>query len=286
VFSIDGCRFALSRTGGDAVFHLPLGELKAMVPLATVRAQHVKEIRPGDSIPRELLDGTASWSVEERHRAVARGRLSLQILSWMSGWEESGLGSAHHDSAQLARLTESPEVRARVTDGMARLALELGYGEGETAQQAVVAGIEGVARELAYLEALRERVATVAGLVTKLQSAGRLYRREQTTVDEIRRMLVLIRPPLAAMQESLVQADAQSGEVLGMLRNLVARVRHIRAVRDGLHGALMPWDEIIAAWHDEQPVARDAAFEALLRKTYGFLAGRFVQTDPWKRRAT
>ena len=34
----------------------------------------VKEIRPKDSIPSELLDGTASWSYEERHNASARAR--------------------------------------------------------------------------------------------------------------------------------------------------------------------------------------------------------------------
>jgi hypothetical protein len=208
VFSIAGCRFALSGTGGDAVFYLPLGEIKAMLPLATVRAEfsigqdspdgqllalieaslrHVKEIRPGDSIPRELLDGTASWSVEDHHRTVARGRLSLRILSWMSDQEEARL-----DSAQLALLTENPKVRARVTEGMAGIALQLGLGEGEAAQKAVVDRIKDIARELAYLEALRERVAMVAGLETKLRTTGRLYKREQATADEIRRMLVLI----------------------------------------------------------------------------------------------
>jgi hypothetical protein len=47
----------------------------------------------------------------------------------------------------------------------------------------------------------------------------------------------------------------------------------------------MPWDELLAAWYEEGPVARDPTFEVLLRKTYGFLAGHFVQTNPWKRRA-
>ena len=38
--------------------------------------KYVKQIRPNDLIPQEILDGTASWSVEDRHRAVARDRLA------------------------------------------------------------------------------------------------------------------------------------------------------------------------------------------------------------------
>ena len=45
----------------------------------------VHEIRPGDSIPSELLDGTASWRVEERHRRRARGRLMAQLIAWTAG---------------------------------------------------------------------------------------------------------------------------------------------------------------------------------------------------------
>src|SRR4051812_38964360 len=104
VFKIAGGRFALSRTNGLPVYYVPLGELEATLPLENLCAEfairdespdalllgvierslhHVKEIRSGDSIPRELLDGTASWSVEERHRAIAHGRIASNILCWL-----------------------------------------------------------------------------------------------------------------------------------------------------------------------------------------------------------
>jgi hypothetical protein len=96
VFTLKGARFALTEDGSTPAFHVELGALVASLPLSTLRTEFsidrdagdgvllaivekslrfVKEIRPGDSIPRELLDGSASWSVESRHRLRAKAHL-------------------------------------------------------------------------------------------------------------------------------------------------------------------------------------------------------------------
>src|SRR5579859_1942967 len=55
-----GTEFALDESGDAQLLELVIAGLK-----------YVKTIRPGDSIPREILDGTASWSLEERHLDIA-----------------------------------------------------------------------------------------------------------------------------------------------------------------------------------------------------------------------
>src|ERR1700722_18380727 len=80
IFQLKGARFALTEDGSTPAFLVELGTLVASLPLATVRGEFeierdgtddvllkivekslrfVKEIRPGDSIPRELPDGSA-----------------------------------------------------------------------------------------------------------------------------------------------------------------------------------------------------------------------------------
>src|SRR5688500_12812168 len=84
LFAVPGGYFAPVKDTLEPAFHLPLGDLQGAVTLPTLRAEFaiakeskdgqlldiverslrfVKEIRPNDSIPHELLDGSASWAV-------------------------------------------------------------------------------------------------------------------------------------------------------------------------------------------------------------------------------
>jgi hypothetical protein len=105
VFSIKDAVFRLSQTE-EPLFRVELGDLKCGVSVPSLRNEFgikpesddgkllgliekalrfVKEIRPGDSIPKELLDGSCSWSVEDRHRKLAHNRMTVQLVSWLSG---------------------------------------------------------------------------------------------------------------------------------------------------------------------------------------------------------
>src|SRR5882724_8269649 len=95
LFGLEGGYFSMTRDSKEPVFHVMLGELRAALPLPMLREEFkiavdspddrllgivekslrfVKEIYPNDTIPRELLDGSASWAVEERHRQIAKSR--------------------------------------------------------------------------------------------------------------------------------------------------------------------------------------------------------------------
>ena len=105
-FCLPASRLAIANDGEPSLV-FALADLAAVIPIKMLRMEFeldqiadgpmldqvvtglkfVKIIRPGDSIPREILDGTASWSVEERHTEIAKGRITMQISSWLSGAE-------------------------------------------------------------------------------------------------------------------------------------------------------------------------------------------------------
>ena len=105
VFSVPSVFFALTEDRKPAM-HISYGDLRAAIELRSVRSgfsipQHsaddhmlgvvegslrfVRKIRPNDSIPREVLDGTASWAIDESHHMTAHSRLTVQLASWMTG---------------------------------------------------------------------------------------------------------------------------------------------------------------------------------------------------------
>lgn len=294
LFTVDGGYFAIQRSTGEAAFHVPLGDLKGAIPLSTLRYEfrvnensadgklldivekslrYVREIRPFDSVPHELLDGSASWSVEERHRQIARNRLTVQLASWMTGGE-----SVIQDAARLEQAAQDPETKQRVQEAFTRLAEKVGLGKER--RQEVVDMIDAVARELAYIEALRDRYGRVRYISAQLAVLNGLYRRDSGIRNEIFRMQVLIRPPVANFDTMFGQVDAQTGEILSVVKNLQAQFRFIREMRDELHFRLMLWDEMIDQW-SSTPVEKSPEIETLLKETYRFLARHFGQAVEW-----
>ncbi len=127
VFNLDGCYFTADRDPEKPKFLMPLGDEMAAITLAALRREfnitdgsndgqlldivakslkYVQEIRPNDSIPQELLDGSASWSVEERHRAVASDRIKIQLATLLTGREDQVI-----QSEEIEQLVDDPEIK-------------------------------------------------------------------------------------------------------------------------------------------------------------------------------
>jgi hypothetical protein len=294
VFSMEGGYFSYVKNTQEAAFHIPLGDLKGSIAIPVLRSEFdlnpetkdgkllgivekslrfVREIRPNDSIPHELLDGTASWTVDEKHRTIARNRLTMQLVSWLTGGETLMV-----DMAQLEQLADDPQTKLRVQEAFARAAEKLGIGADR--KQEVVDMIDKLARELSYIEALRDRYGRVQYINAQLAILSKLYKREPGVRNEIFRMQILIRPPVADFDTMFTQADAQTGEILAVLRNIGAQTKFIRETRDELHHRLMLWDEMIVPWSNIT-VERSAEIEALLKDTYRFLARNFAISNDW-----
>ncbi len=295
VFGVDGARFAHTPDTKEAALYVMLGDLQVALLLPTLKDEfgikpeshdgqllgvierslkYVKEIRPNDSIPREILDGTASWSVEERHRMIAKGRLSLQLASWLTGEE-----SVVVDAVQLEQLVEDPATKEKIDKAFGEIAEKLGIGRDR--KNEVVDRIDALARELSYIEALRERYGCVLEIVHKLAEFVRTYRSDRQITQEISRVRTLLLRPQAEFDSLFAQCDAMTGEILSVLKKYDAQVEFVRDMRDDLHTKLMAWDDVITQWNGLE-VAKGENQENAIKAMYRFVARNYPQRQDWK----
>ncbi|WP_431858480.1 hypothetical protein [Azospirillum sp.] len=298
VFSLPAAYFALEPTSKQPVLNILLGDLKAALPFNTLKDSfsieedgqdarllglverglaYVKQIRPGEKIPGELLDGTASWSVDDRHRMIARGRLTVQLVSWITGSEMIVV-----DLEELEQIVEDPNTKDRLKTAFIQLAEKLGI-HSDNAEQYIHDRIDDLTQELSYIEALRDRFKSIRALSDAFVKLQQIYRADRTFCSELQRMAGLIKKPLKMYDSIFEQADAQTGEIMGALRTFDATVNFIRKIRDDLRTRLMEWEDVLQAW-DGVPIERSQQVEQLQKMTYRFLASHFIETKVWERK--
>ncbi len=297
VFSVAGGLFQIDAQTDEPVYSVDLGDVRANLTFVALRSAFglapddpdsrlldevgrglafVRRIRPGDTVPSELLDGTASWSVSDQHRAIARGRITVGLMAWMSGKSSSQPMSM----LELAKVAEDPETKARIQDAFTRLADELGLPPERRGE--VIGQIDKLVDELTYIEALRERVARARRVVEVLKRLRAVYKRERGVHDEIDRTIALAEPPVARLEGQIAEVDGQTGETANALRTLPRQIAFIRETRDKLHAALMKWDDILTAWHGVT-AERSGTVQRLVRDTYRFVARYFPAESEWIR---
>lgn len=291
-FRAPDARFLLG-SDGQACMALKLGTLDALVPLTSLVKEFdlagtadgallelvvsglkfVKVIRPGDSIPREILDGTASWSVSEENLETARGRLTLQLYSFLGGQER-----VLTDAVEIMQMVDDPGVKTRIGNGIGTILDRLGLGPDRAPQ--IDATLDRFARDLAYIVALRERAGAVTRLLDKVAALRRVYRRDRTVDEELIRVNNLLQKPITRFSKFFAEIDGHTGEVLGILANVDQHLAYVREARDRLHLQLMKWDDLLASW---EALALDisSATEGAIRKLYQFLAQNFLVESSW-----
>jgi hypothetical protein len=295
VFSVKEAWFGISAQTGEPCYNVPLGDVRASLPVDTVVSsfgigktsadaellqivknglKFVKEIRPGDSIPSEILNGTASWKVEPHHREIARARITVQLASWMGGQSIDSI-----DSAELETVAAMPETKKRVQEAFETMAEKLGLGKEN--KKDVVNRFDDLAREMAYIEALRERFGKVQRIYNNFQAfTGGIYKRERSILEEIMRIRVLMKRPVEEMATIFEQLDANTGEILNTMKKFASQIRYIRETRDTLHQRFMLWDSLLEQWSGVS-LERSAVLDRLVRVTYQFVARHFPQSNDW-----
>ena len=295
VFSLEGSYFCRDDSAMPR-FNMPLGESMAAVLLPALRQEfsiegesedgklldivekslgYVRAIRPNDNIPTEILNGTASWSVTEGHRLIARGKLTLQLVALITGND----GGEVSDLEQLQRLTEDPETKTRVDEAFSEIAEKIGLGRDR--KQDVVNWIDHLVDELSYIEGLRDRFRYILNIVAKVAQLGELYKEDRSIMEDLLRVQILIRPPMTDYNNLFDQVDAQTCEILIVIKTIARQVKLIRDARDELHFGFMVWDEMVDRWR-LQPMERGEEAELLIRDTYKFLARNFEQSQEWE----
>lgn len=294
VFSVSGCVFRKGGDGHSVLFFFPLGDALVSVPVDKILAtfeipadsedaallrrigdalKYVREIRPGDSLPSEIIDGRASWMVDEKYSVTAKARISLQLVAWLSGNHNETF-----DMHELVVMAEKPETRAKVQQAFASLAERLGFGPER--RQEVVDLVDRFTVELSYIEALRDRFGALHRILTELKSLCSVYRRDRTTVEMITRCSTLLSKPIQQVFARFDTLDANTGEILSTLQRFDKQVAYVREVRDELRETYLLWEELIALWEVIKPVAGPET-ERALQTTYRFAARNFSSGRAW-----
>jgi hypothetical protein len=294
VFQLPDARFELSGRERHPVLRVELGEIDAVIPIDDVASEFgiapdsedgkllvtvgqslkfVRDIRPGDSIPSELLDGTASWRVEDHHRELAKNRLMVQVATWLTGDESVIL-----DMPELRRMSTDPDMQRKVREGIAKIAETLGLGADR--RDEVLDMIDRFSRELSYIEALRDRYNAARAIGGKLNRVGKLYKDDKHFFDEVNRASILIRPAFMGFTNLFDQVDAQTSEIMAVLKTYDSMVKYVREIRDELHQRLIVWDRAIDMW-DVNIEKRNDRIRDAVRETYRFVAFHFPQTHDW-----
>lgn len=290
VFQADGAFFALS--DGEAFLHVPLGEVTARAPIQAVCREfnvapaspdyrllwavqkalaYVPTIRHGDALPSELVDGTASWRFGPEHEALALGRALWCVHVWSTGGDPVA-----PTRADLVGFEERAPWIASRDDALQRLGEAMGMSAGaEEARKR----LGEVAREFAFIEALREHFVGIAGFALKLGEARRAVVTDRVRREEYDCMVALARTPLNLARIEFAKLDALLADAPAAVRDPRRTIAKIRDGRDRLHIDTMKWRDVLALWDETARVSE----ETRRRETYRFLATHFAEGSEWSR---
>jgi len=245
-----------------------------MLDIVAEGLKYVRELRIGDKVPSEMTSGRASWNVTDEHRAVAHNRVTMQLVSWMSGEE-----MLITDPVQLAQVVDDPKTKEKISQAFTAAAKALNIEEER--REDVLSLIANLATELSYIEALRDVFHEILRIRKTVRGLEQAYKREQSVLDTITPLKRLMKIVVDDFNDSFDQLDAQTGEILSALTNIAQVSRFIRQNRDDLHRRLWAWEGIIEDWRDLSP-NRSTKAEKLLAELYHFLAQRYLPRDEWE----
>ncbi|MDP2697454.1 hypothetical protein [Thalassospira sp.] len=293
--SFEDCHFQKSDLTEEALFVLKMSEgstvslpLKAvckefgiaedssdgeLIGLVDKSLDYINVLRPGDDLPLEVLTGEASWDVDDSHRAIAYNRVTMQLVTWMSGNEE-----LITDPDQLMQIAEDPNTKKKINSAFDEVADKLGIGREN--REEVVNLVHQVADELSYIETLREKYRLVKMVDGKLQELRRIYGHEKGVLETVTQVIRLIDDAMKKFEGSFDEIDANTGEIMSVLRNFTSQRQYIRTRRDDLYKRLRAWEPLFEQWTALTPERGPTAVR-LVRDTYQFLAPRFMKVKQW-----
>lgn len=293
VFAITNCKFALNGSDKLPCFYVPFDETQvAAIELRKIQTEfnipsdsvdaallkrvekglnYVREIRPNDSIPREILDGSASWTVEQHHKDLATCKLNQELIFWITGFREE-----FPSLATMQKEHKEQEARNQMRDALKKLAQLLALPDSKAAQQR----INDIARESCYIEALRERSQEVGKIAQKLVAFAGAFKKEAALSAEIGRMQDLMRRAVKQISEKFARVDNALKDVLKLAGNSKQSVDLIREVRDEVHLELKKWDEHFEKWAGVK-VEQNEDNEKYFRVFYRFLAENYMEQQSW-----
>ena len=290
--------FRRSETDGIPMMAVKMGEREAQLPLDSLRREfaiikdsadgrmldligsaldYVASLQPGDRLPPEVCTGEASWRPNADHVRLVATRLRLDLIAWMmpgSPWAD-----ADRDAMGLLQCADDPALHEEAGRASGTVAGQLGLADGA----GVVRLLDDLAQELAYIEALRERLQLrVCALCRRLGRLMQDRKRPAISFDTLAPVHRLAGTAARQIVGRFDEVDAQTGEIGSLLRNAESQRSFIRSNRDWLYCTLRAWEPVLDRW-DRAANLPAEEMGALLATTYQFLAQRFLPATQWQR---
>jgi len=288
--------FRRSATDGKPVMAMMLGEREVLIPLGSLQREFgiqddsddgrmlgriaealdfVSTVQAGDRLPDEVLTGNASWEPDAIYVQIAAARLRMQLVNWVN--ERTSDGRLELTAETLQQIENDPAIRHQVQRAVGRAVEVLGLADTD----ALLGILSGLGQELAYIEALRDRllrrVQRMAAKVARLERARRSDSTRAETVTQIGRLTAIA---LRQIGERFDELDAQTTDVMTALRDADSQRTFIRSARDWLYRSQRAWQPLLAEWEEADPSAEEG-LGSLLNRTYQFLALRFMPVTEW-----
>jgi len=294
--TLGGPLFRRAETDGTPVMVVMLGEREAAVPLRSLQREFaipddsedgkmlaliaqsldfVAGLRIGDALPAEVLSGEASWQPDEMHLRIASARLQWQLVTWLNSGTSGDTPTL--DADMLIQIADDPARKQQVQLAFGKAAEALGL----PSREAVIQLVEELAQELAYIEALRDRLLSrVRNMMEKLNRMAQGYRGDGPHLETLTQVRRLTAAALKQISHRFDELDAQTGEVMAALRNADSQRTFIRSNRDWLYRAQRAWQSLLTEW-DRAGISFDEGMMLLLNRSYQFLAPRFMPVTEW-----
>ncbi len=287
VFSVEGGYFSMLNRK-EPVFNAKLGELTAIIDFDRLRAEFgitpdtadgkmlksirealmiVKIIKPGDKIPSELLDGTASWNFDPRMREVTKTRVVSSILEWSktSGGPDLTVPKTSNDDP--------------VDIAFEHLGHVLKVG-GNDPRKHIAEMVERMSDELTYIEAIGERLARLGTIRNYVREHLKTASQDAEFGQELMRIDDLIGEPIKGLGGKIRDARTQSFDVLRSFGNFSEHAGYLRGVRDQMRWELMDWDELFDDWAEKTADGGEVTVD-LCRRIYRLLAEKYARGQSW-----
>jgi hypothetical protein len=245
-----------------------------MLDLIAAALDFVALLQIGDELPAEVLTGDASWDPDPGHAEIAAARLKLRLVAWLTGGRDTD-GLADPDA--LIAMVDDPGFRPKVQAAFARAVEVLGV----TTTDDVIALVGKLADELAYIEALRERLLRRAlNMSAKLNLMVKTFRGQSAHGSTLAQVDRLATVGIKQMRLRFDDLDAQTADIMTALRDVQNQKAFIRSSRDWLYRSLLAWDAILEEWRNNDDRPQNETW-ALIERTYRFLAPRFMSVQEW-----
>lgn len=282
--AMEGSAFVLPTGSDKPVLKVDFGDVRGSIPLSAVRPtlgiaadsedarliglverslRFVRIIRHGDKIPSEILDGSASWRVEERHRDLAWLKLSTTLLAQL-GVEGMVVGETEQARTNLKK-------SADVLAGRLGIPVER--------RQDVLDRVELLANELGYIESLREFYKPLFDIPRKLREIAKLAARDPELSYDIKRAIELVGVPIGHMRSTFDGLDEKLADMVEALKSIDKTLKLIRGRRDALHFQSFDWSDVLSTWQHLRTGDDDAP--GAVGKLCRFLIPRFMKTKVW-----